>query len=132
MRTDNNNCLELFSFLYCHRLCRTVAALRFTILGCCVSFCWFGCASIRNRAAADPNFSSPIANITIPIGREAVMTCVVHDLYSYKVRMYLKLSSSVHPTDKNLNHIADATVAFMLLNELILEFVMHTIRNMLT
>ncbi|XP_055299300.1 neurotrimin-like [Sitodiplosis mosellana] len=35
--------------------------------------------------APDPNFSSPIANITVPVSREAILTCVVHDLYSYKI-----------------------------------------------
>lgn len=50
-------------------------------------------ASIRkNLAAPDPNFSSPIANITVPVGREAVLTCVVHDLFSYKVRIKSKIS----------------------------------------
>lgn len=30
-------------------------------------------------------FSTTIANITVPVGREAVLTCNVHDLGSYKV-----------------------------------------------
>ncbi|XP_055387189.1 opioid-binding protein/cell adhesion molecule homolog, partial [Condylostylus longicornis] len=34
---------------------------------------------------ADPKFSSPISNVTISVGREAVLTCKVHDLNSYKV-----------------------------------------------
>lgn len=34
---------------------------------------------------ADPNFSAPITNVTVPTGREAALTCVVHDLFSYKV-----------------------------------------------
>ena len=34
---------------------------------------------------SDPNFSAPITNITTPVGREAVLTCIVHDLISYKV-----------------------------------------------
>ncbi|XP_055711583.1 neurotrimin-like isoform X1 [Phlebotomus papatasi] len=33
----------------------------------------------------DPSFSAPIANITVPVGREAIMTCIVHDLASFKV-----------------------------------------------
>uniref|UniRef100_A0A182IY51 Ig-like domain-containing protein n=1 Tax=Anopheles atroparvus TaxID=41427 RepID=A0A182IY51_ANOAO len=28
---------------------------------------------------------APIANVTVPVGREGVMTCTVHDLYKYKV-----------------------------------------------
>lgn len=41
--------------------------------------------SIRAIIAPEPNFSSPIMNITVPVGREGVLTCVVHDLISYKV-----------------------------------------------
>lgn len=36
-------------------------------------------------SAPEPNFVSPIINMTVPVGREAVLTCVVHDLISYKV-----------------------------------------------
>ncbi|XP_055854335.1 igLON family member 5, partial [Episyrphus balteatus] len=34
---------------------------------------------------ADPKFSAPIANVTVPVGRDAVLTCLVHELVSYKV-----------------------------------------------
>ncbi|CAD7086328.1 unnamed protein product [Hermetia illucens] len=34
---------------------------------------------------ADPKFSAPIQNVTAPVGREALLTCVVQDLGSYKV-----------------------------------------------
>ncbi|KFB48117.1 AGAP010221-PA-like protein [Anopheles sinensis] len=33
----------------------------------------------------DPKFSIPIANVTAAVGRDATLTCVVHDLGSYKV-----------------------------------------------
>ncbi|XP_058820344.1 neurotrimin-like isoform X2 [Topomyia yanbarensis] len=33
----------------------------------------------------DPKFSAPIANVTAAVGREATLTCVVHDLGAYKV-----------------------------------------------
>ncbi|KOB70973.1 Opioid-binding protein/cell adhesion molecule [Operophtera brumata] len=33
----------------------------------------------------EPGFSSPIANVTAPLGREAVLACAVHNLSSYKV-----------------------------------------------
>uniref|UniRef100_A0A336K1E9 CSON001858 protein n=1 Tax=Culicoides sonorensis TaxID=179676 RepID=A0A336K1E9_CULSO len=33
----------------------------------------------------DPTFNAPIANVTVAIGREAILTCVVTDLGSYKV-----------------------------------------------
>ncbi|XP_055388080.1 limbic system-associated membrane protein [Condylostylus longicornis] len=35
--------------------------------------------------AADPKFSEPIANVTVAVGREAVLTCLVQDLGSFKV-----------------------------------------------
>uniref|UniRef100_A0A1B0CN08 Putative opioid-binding protein/cell adhesion molecule n=1 Tax=Lutzomyia longipalpis TaxID=7200 RepID=A0A1B0CN08_LUTLO len=35
--------------------------------------------------SVDPKFSMPINNVTVPIGREAILTCVVQDLGSYKV-----------------------------------------------
>ncbi|XP_034472221.1 LOW QUALITY PROTEIN: neurotrimin [Drosophila innubila] len=34
---------------------------------------------------ADPKFSGPINNVTVPVGRDALLTCIVHDLVSYKV-----------------------------------------------
>lgn len=34
---------------------------------------------------AEPNFSSPIQNVTVALGREAVLTCSVTDLGPYKV-----------------------------------------------
>lgn len=34
---------------------------------------------------ADPKFSGPINNSTVPVGRDALLTCVVHDLVSFKV-----------------------------------------------
>lgn len=32
-----------------------------------------------------PKFTEGIANMTIPVGREAVLTCVVEELSNYKV-----------------------------------------------
>lgn len=37
------------------------------------------------EVVADPKFSSPISNVTASVGREALLTCVVQDLGSYKV-----------------------------------------------
>ncbi|KAK2585130.1 hypothetical protein KPH14_008637 [Odynerus spinipes] len=34
---------------------------------------------------SDPNFKEPIANVTAPVGREAILSCVVQDLAGYKV-----------------------------------------------
>lgn len=35
--------------------------------------------------AGHPRFAAPIANVTVPIGREATLVCVVEDLGPYKV-----------------------------------------------
>ena len=37
----------------------------------------------------EPEFSAPIKNITVPLGREAVLTCSVTDLGNYKVNRNL-------------------------------------------
>ncbi|XP_020280041.1 protein amalgam-like [Pseudomyrmex gracilis] len=36
-------------------------------------------------ASEGPSFSEPIANVTVPVGREAVLSCVVANLSTYKV-----------------------------------------------
>ncbi|XP_053672472.1 opioid-binding protein/cell adhesion molecule homolog [Anopheles nili] len=41
--------------------------------------------ALLDVSGIDPKFSAPIANVTVPVGREGVMTCTVHDLYKYKV-----------------------------------------------
>ncbi|KAI8116359.1 hypothetical protein FF38_03897, partial [Lucilia cuprina] len=33
----------------------------------------------------DPKFSGPINNVTVPVGRDATLTCKVHDLLAFKV-----------------------------------------------
>lgn len=33
----------------------------------------------------DPDFNEPIKNITVPVGREAVLSCLVTELGQYKV-----------------------------------------------
>lgn len=35
--------------------------------------------------STDPKFSAPISNVTAAVGREAILTCQVIDLGSYKV-----------------------------------------------
>lgn len=40
-----------------------------------------------NQFSVDPKFITPIQNVTAPIGRDAVLTCVVKDLGSYKVNI---------------------------------------------
>lgn len=35
--------------------------------------------------SAEPKFSAPITNVTAPVGREAILACIVQDLSAYKV-----------------------------------------------
>lgn len=42
---------------------------------------------------ADPKFSAPILNVTVPVSRDAILTCRVHDLIQYKVRKPYDLSA---------------------------------------
>lgn len=37
-----------------------------------------------------PKFAEPITNVTVPVGREATLVCIVDDLGSYKVSHILK------------------------------------------
>ncbi|XP_065222027.1 lachesin-like [Planococcus citri] len=41
--------------------------------------------NVNVNADKEPEFSAPIKNITVPLGREAVLTCSVTDLGNYKV-----------------------------------------------
>lgn len=41
---------------------------------------------VATTAPAAPCFVGPIQNVTVAVGREAVLTCVVDDLGQYKVR----------------------------------------------
>ncbi|CAO1318238.1 unnamed protein product [Diamesa serratosioi] len=42
-------------------------------------------SAVSSEVTADPKFSAPIVNVTVAVGREAILTCVVHDLAAYKV-----------------------------------------------
>ncbi|EDV31848.1 uncharacterized protein Dana_GF14345 [Drosophila ananassae] len=46
---------------------------------------YFSLASFSELNNSDPKFSGPINNSTVPVGRDALLTCVVHDLVSFKV-----------------------------------------------
>lgn len=39
---------------------------------------------------AEPDFLGPIENVTVALGREAVLTCSVSDIGDYKVRIITK------------------------------------------
>lgn len=53
-----------------------------------------------------PKFGEPISNVTIPVGREATLTCVVEDLATYKVRHidtnFLKASETRNRAQNNM------------------------------
>jgi hypothetical protein len=38
-----------------------------------------------------PKFGAPIQNVTVPVGREAVLSCVVDNLQTYKVGIILNI-----------------------------------------
>ncbi|XP_031768223.1 lachesin-like isoform X2 [Galleria mellonella] len=42
-------------------------------------------AGTTDATAHEPGFSGPIANVTAPLGREAILACTVHNLSTYKV-----------------------------------------------
>ncbi|XP_026322020.1 lachesin-like [Hyposmocoma kahamanoa] len=42
-------------------------------------------AGTTDATTHEPGFSGPIANVTAPLGREAILACTVHNLSSYKV-----------------------------------------------
>ncbi|XP_070065055.1 neurotrimin [Drosophila virilis] len=50
-----------------------------------LQYVWPGSASFSELNNSDPKFSGPINNVTVPVGRDALLTCIVHDLVSYKV-----------------------------------------------
>lgn len=57
--------------------------------------------------AADPKFSGPINNVTVPVGRDALLTCIVHDLASFKVawlRVDTQTILSIHNHVITKNH----------------------------
>lgn len=46
---------------------------------------------INVNADKEPEFKAPIENITVPLGREAVLKCLVTDLGNYKVIFFFRL-----------------------------------------
>nr|XP_029732561.1 lachesin-like [Aedes albopictus] len=55
---------------------RVVAILLLEFVATCVQ---------KDISGIDPKFSAPVSNVTVPVGREGVMTCTVQDLHKYKV-----------------------------------------------
>lgn len=46
--------------------------------------------STTNLIADLPKFVEPLQNVTIPIGREAVFSCSIENLQTYKVRAHME------------------------------------------
>uniref|UniRef100_A0A182PSA2 Ig-like domain-containing protein n=1 Tax=Anopheles epiroticus TaxID=199890 RepID=A0A182PSA2_9DIPT len=44
-----------------------------------------------------PKFGEPIQNLTVPVGREAILTCVINNLQTYKVHLKLNIFVELHP-----------------------------------
>lgn len=66
-------------------------------------------ASLRD---VEPDFVGPIENVTVALGREAVLTCSVSDLGDYKVRFfgYFFLNKKWHPVYFTIATNRDFTV----------------------
>lgn len=48
-------------------------------------------AQTRASGNSAPDFAEPIGNVTVPVGREAVLSCTVSNLGQYKVRKIFSL-----------------------------------------
>ncbi|XP_036232478.2 neurotrimin [Bactrocera oleae] len=48
-------------------------------------FVYLSLSTISELNNSDPKFSGPINNVTTPVGRDATLTCIVHDLMSFKL-----------------------------------------------
>lgn len=44
----------------------------------------------------NPKFSEPITNVTVAVGREAILACQVEDLGQYKVSKFSKQAEKCH------------------------------------
>lgn len=43
-----------------------------------------------------PKFAEPITNVTVPVGREATLVCIVDDLGSYKVSGLIRIIDYIY------------------------------------
>ncbi|XP_073823360.1 LOW QUALITY PROTEIN: dpr-interacting protein eta [Musca autumnalis] len=63
----------------------TTTILLFILILMCHSSNFHAIETAAADVLTDPKFTSPIANVTASVGRDAFLTCVVQDLGSYKV-----------------------------------------------
>ncbi|XP_065078646.1 neurotrimin [Ochlerotatus camptorhynchus] len=82
----NNEMLQIRQRSTCSEEVMNSATLRSVLLTllCCLYAVPLTVSS-EIIAITDPKFSAPIINVTAAVGREATLTCVVHDLGAYKV-----------------------------------------------
>ncbi|KAK6630678.1 hypothetical protein RUM43_014667, partial [Polyplax serrata] len=53
--------------------------------------------------AYQPEFSEPIANLTVPVGRDATFKCVVQHLGGYRVSIFNMLLMGTQDTPTEVN-----------------------------
>lgn len=53
---------------------------------------------------ADPKFSAPIINATVAVGRDAILSCQVHDLIQYKVKLVFDIKRNSFSTPLTRSH----------------------------
>ena len=41
-----------------------------------------------NNGIVEPDYAAPIENVTVALGREAKLSCIVNNLQEYKVNIY--------------------------------------------
>lgn len=59
-------------------------------------------------AAYQPEFSQPIVNLTVPLGRDATFRCLVQHLGGYRVSMVMpRVSCRMRDAGRTLNPIID-------------------------
>lgn len=58
----------------------------FRVSKCCLIKSLFVCITVLTD---DPNFAEPIPNVTVSLGRDASLPCVVNNLGTYKVRCHV-------------------------------------------
>lgn len=66
-----------------------------------------------------PKFSEGISNMTIPVGREAVLTCVVEDLSNYKVSKKCESLFSISYIKPIIHYKCYKLYGFIFCNEIV-------------
>lgn len=64
----------------------------FKVTNCHNSCLMYFCLTVLTD---DPNFAEPIPNVTVSLGRDASLPCVVNNLGTYKVRYHVHIIISI-------------------------------------